>query len=133
MTEQRLDDADNGEYSDKKVDLAVRPKVAVWREAVSGSGEDKALVCYIVDELMRTTIDVDRESIFRMMRYDEAERLRRTGGLAEKIYAGYFLKKRMAKATKLSHAALASRSEMKEKEVGNRCGLFINQANIEYE
>jgi hypothetical protein len=87
---RQLGEAANGEYSDKNVDLAVRPEVAVWRKSLSGSGEDQALACYIVDELIRTTNDADRKSIFRMMRYDEAEKLRRTEGLAAKTYAGFF-------------------------------------------
>jgi hypothetical protein len=90
---RKLGEAAKDEYSNKKVDLAVRPEIAVWREALSGSDQDKALAPYIVDELMRTTSDEDRETIFRTMRYDEAERLRRTEGLAQKSYAGWIYKR----------------------------------------
>lgn len=90
---RQIGEAAKGEFSDEKVDLAVRPEIAAWREAMLASGEDKALARYIVDELMRTTDDADRQSIFRTMRYDEAEKLRRTDGLAAKTYAGFFYQK----------------------------------------
>lgn len=90
---RQLGEAANGEYSDKKVDLAVRPEIAAWREAQSGSDQDKALTLYIVDELMRTTNDADRQSMFQTMSFEEAERLRRTDGLAAKAYAGCFYQK----------------------------------------
>lgn len=88
-----LGEAAKGQPADKKVDLAVRPEIVAWREALSGSDQDKALAPYIVDELMRTTSDADRQSIFQTMRFDEAERLRRTDGLAKRRYAGWVYKK----------------------------------------
>ena len=90
---RQLSEAANGEYSDKRVDLAVRPEIAAWRKALSGSDQDKALPPFIVDELMRTTSDADRQSIFQTMSFEEAERLRRTDGLAKKIFVGWIYKK----------------------------------------
>lgn len=87
-----LGEAAKRQLTAKKVDLAVRPEIVAWREALSGSDHDKALAPYIVDELMRTTSAGDRESIFTTMRYDEAERLRRTDGLAKRHYAGWVYK-----------------------------------------
>lgn len=90
---RQLGEAAKKENFDKNVDLAVRPEIAAWREALSGGDQDHALARYIVDELMRTTSDDDREKIFSTMRYDEAESIRRTDGLAKKIYAGWVYKK----------------------------------------
>ncbi|PIW55398.1 MAG: hypothetical protein COW16_06140 [Sphingomonadales bacterium CG12_big_fil_rev_8_21_14_0_65_65_10] len=86
-------EAVDGNYSGKLVDLSVRPEVAVWRKARGGTAEDQALASYIVDELMRTTGDADRLTIFRTMRYDEAEELRRTDGLAAEEYRGFHFRK----------------------------------------
>lgn len=88
-----MHEAADGNYSGELVDLSVRPEVAVWRKTRSGTGQDQALASYIVDELMRTTSDADRQAIFRTMRYHEAEKLRRTEGLAAEAYKGYHYQK----------------------------------------
>ena len=76
-------------YSDKTVDLAIRPEISVWREVRAGADQDQGFATFIVDEFIRTTKHADREAIFRTLKYDEAEKLRRTPGLAAKTYLGY--------------------------------------------
>jgi hypothetical protein len=90
---RRLEEAAKGEYRGEKVSLTLRPEIAAWRKSLAGSSEDQALAPYIVDELMRTTDQADRQAIFRTMTYGEAERLRRTKGLAADAYAGEFYRK----------------------------------------
>lgn len=89
----QMREAAKGDYSGKLVDLAVRPEIAVWREAREGSDQEKVLAPYIVDEWMRTSADADRETVFRAMTYTEAEKLRRTAGLAAEEYRGKFYQK----------------------------------------
>lgn len=91
--DRHLREAAEGNYPGKALDLAARPEIVVWREASSGTKQDQALASYIVDELMRTSEHPEREAIFRTMDFDEANRLRRTEGLAAKTYQGYFYRK----------------------------------------
>lgn len=107
-----LREAADGNYSGKSVDLSVRPEIAVWREARSGSAEDRTLAPYIVDEWMRTSEHPEREGMFRTMSYDEAESLRRTDGLAAKAYDGYFYRQDGESARQFDRRAMiAKRSE----------------------
>lgn len=90
---RQLREAAEGSHSGKIVDFAVRPEIAVWREAREGSDQEKALAPYIVDEWMRTSARTDRHVVFKTMTYTEAEQLRRTSGLAAEAYQGYFYQK----------------------------------------
>lgn len=109
---RHLREAADGNYSGTSMDLSVRPEVAVWREARSGSAQDQALAPSIVDEWMRTSEHPEREAMFRTMSYDEAESLRRTDGLAAKAYDGYFYRQDGESARQFDgRAMLAKRSE----------------------
>lgn len=90
---RQVDEASVNRVEVPAIRLDLRPDLQLWQRMRAGQPCDEDLVQFVADELFRTSTPEERETIFKKMRYQDAQSLRETEGRWRAEYKGWFYRK----------------------------------------